>query len=148
MKSYSRFRLAGQPFTLPCNENGINTLHGGARGLDKIVWDSESTTIDGDDAVRFQCQSPDGDQGFPGNLTVAVTCVLTGRNELVFSYEAETDQPTPVNLTNHAYWNLAGAGSGDILGHELSIVADRYLPVDENLIPTGELVPVEGGPLG
>lgn len=142
-----RFSLAGQTFALPCNENGINTLHGGDRGLDKVVWDSEPTTIDGNDAIRFQCQSPDGDQGFPGNLTVAVTCVLTGRNELVFSYEAETDQPTPVNLTNHAYWNLAGAGNGDVLDHQMTIHAAQYLPVDDNLIPINELWDVAGTPM-
>ena len=142
-----RFSLAGQTFTLPCNENGINTLHGGDRGLDKIVWDSESTTIDGDDAVRFQCQSPDGDQGFPGNLAVAVTCVLTNRNELVVSYEAETDQPTPVNLTNHAYWNLAGAGNGNVLDHRMTIPAAQYLPVDDNSIPISELRDVAGTPM-
>ena len=140
------FSLGGESYSVAIN-NGPNHFHGGLLGFDKALWDSDGSESDGECAVRFRHTSPDGEEGYPGRLEIVVTFVLDESNRLTISYEAACDSPTPVNLTNHTYWNLAGAGSGDIRGHELSIVADRYLPVDENLIPTGELAPGEGGPL-
>ena len=140
------FSLGGQAYTLAVN-NGPNHLHGGRQGFDKVLWDSDGSESDSECAVRFRYTSPGGEEGYPGRLEVIVTFVLDDASRLTITYEAVGDSPTPVNLTNHTYWNLAGAGSGDILRHELSIVADRYLPVDENLIPTGEYASVEGGPM-
>ncbi len=137
-----RFTLGGVEYTLACNENGRHHLHGGNRGFDKVLWGSHP----GEDSVSFLYTSPDREEGYPGNLNVKVTYTLTD-NELRIEYEAESDKPTPVNLTNHSYWNLAGAGSGDILGHELTMRCSRYLPVDVNLIPTGELRNVRGTPM-
>lgn len=139
-----RFELDGSSYMLPRNENGVGTLHGGDRGLDKYVWNG--TPAD-DSSVRFECQSPDRDQGFPGTLNVAFTYSLTADNKLVMAYEARTDRPTPVNLTNHAYWNLAGAGTDSILDHEITLHAEKYLPVDDKAIPTGEQAAVAGTPM-
>lgn len=138
-----KFTLDGKTYTLAVN-NGPNHLHGGLKGFDKGLWHAEALTGD-EPAVKFTCTSPDGDEGYPGNLAVTVVMTLTGRNELRLDYTAVTDQPTPVNLTNHSYFNLAGAG--DILGHELMLAADYYTPSDANLIPTGEIAPVKGTPL-
>lgn len=135
----ARFTLDGTEYRLACN-NGSNHLHGGTRGFDKVVWDAES--LSGLVAVRFTHQSPDGDQGYPGNLTVSVVMTLSDDNALRLDYTASTDQATPVNLTNHSYFNLAGRGN--ILGHALTLFADRYAPVDPSLIPTGEILPVQG----
>jgi aldose 1-epimerase len=138
-----QFALEGKTYTLAKN-NGPNHLHGGVKGFDKVLW--ATAAVPGQNAVTFTRTSPDGEEGYPGNLAVKVTYTLTDANELIVDYHATTDKPTPVNLTQHSYFNLAGDGSGDILGHELMISADRYTPVDSSLIPTGELAPVEGTP--
>jgi aldose 1-epimerase len=131
---------------LPTND-GPNTLHGGFVGFSKALWNAQPFEKGSERGVVLTHVSPNDDQGFPGALSVKVTYTLTDANEIVMDYAATTDQPTVVNLTNHAYFNLAGDGSGDVLGHELTIAADRYTPVDQYLIPTGELDSVEGTPL-
>jgi aldose 1-epimerase len=139
------FTLGGQAYSLAAND-GPHALHGGTRGFDKHVW--HAATIDSGlgDAVRLTRTSPDGEEGYPGNLAVAVTCTLTDRNELRLDYEATTDRLTPVNLTNHSYFNLAGHDFGTILDHEVMIAAGRYTPADETLLPTGAVEPVRGTP--
>jgi aldose 1-epimerase len=133
-----RFELDGATHRLPLN-NGPNTLHGGATGYHTRLWQAEPIA----GGVRLSRVSPDGENGFPGTLTVNVSYTLEG-NALRIDYDAVTDRPTVVNLTNHAYWNLAGGGTID--AHELQIDAGRYTPVDDTLIPTGELASVEGTP--
>ena len=140
-----RFSLDGKAYQLATN-NGPNHLHGGIKGFDKVVWSAESAEADSSAAVAFSYVSPAGDEGYPGTLHALVTYTLTDRDELWVEYVATTDQATPVNLTQHSYFNLAGAGTRDILGHELMIAADRYTPVDATLIPTGEIAPVAGTP--
>lgn len=139
------FAIGGTNYTLAAND-GPNHFHGGVRGFDKVVWPAEFADRPEGPRVVFTRTSPDGEEGYPGNLSVKVTYTLTDRNELVIDYEAATDRTTHVNLTHHSYFNLAGHGAGDILGHELTIDADRFTPVDDRLIPTGELAPVEGTP--
>jgi aldose 1-epimerase len=141
----AQFTLNGQTYKLAAN-NGPNHLHGGVKGFDKIVWTGQVAEDKRGAAVAFSRTSPDGEEGYPGNLKVRVVYVLTDDNALIVDYEATTDKATPVNLTQHSYFNLAGQGTGDILGHELMINADRYTPVDGTLIPTGELAPVAGTP--
>jgi len=140
-----RFTLDGKTYQLATN-NGPNHLHGGVKGFDKVVWSAEPAETDSSAAVTFSYISPAGEEGYPGTLHARVTYTLTDRNELRVEYVATTDQATPVNLTQHSYFNLAGAGTRDILGHELMIAADRYTPVDATLIPTGEIAPVAGTP--
>ena len=140
-----QFTLDGHVYTLARN-NGPNSLHGGNRGFDKVVWTADARETPSGPSVTFSRTSPDGEEGYPGNLDVRVTYTLTEQNELVVQYHATTDKATPINLTQHSYFNLAGEGSGDILSHELMINADRFTPVDDTLIPTGQLAPVEGTP--
>jgi len=141
----ARFELGGTSYTLAAN-NGTNHLHGGVRGFDKVVWDARARDDGNGAGVVFRRTSPAGEEGYPGALSVQVAYTLTNANELIFDYLATTDAPTPVNLTQHSYFNLAGDGSGDVLGHLLTLNADRYTPVDAGLIPTGELASVEGTP--
>jgi aldose 1-epimerase len=140
-----RFTLDGKTYQLATND-GPNHLHGGVKGFDKRLWNAESFERGGASGVVYTLSSSDGDEGYPGNLNVRVTYTLTPANELTVDYDATTDRPTPINLTQHSYFNLAGAGRGDILAHRLTIEADRFTPVDETLIPTGELAPVDGTP--
>jgi aldose 1-epimerase len=136
------FRLDGTEYHLPQNNNG-QTLHGGIKGLDMVVWNVDSVATD---AVRFSYLSPDGDEGFPGNLKITVVYRLTPDNEFKITYEAEADKPTVVNLSNHTFFNLQGEGNGSIAGHILCINAGYTTPVDSRLIPLGTLAPVDGTP--
>jgi aldose 1-epimerase len=136
-----RFVLDGKSYALAAND-GRNHLHGGLKGFDKVLW--RTTPLEGA-AVKFAYTSPDGEEGYPGALAVEVTMSLTDADELRIDYSALTDKPTPVNLTNHSYFNLAG--QGDVLAHELMLAADYYTPVNSELIPTGQIRPVKGTPL-
>lgn len=137
------FGLDGKTYKLAKND-GDNHLHGGLVGFDKVIWDA--VEIEAPDKIGLQLSylSKDGEEGYPGNLNVTVRYLLTDQNELVIEYEATTDQPTVLNLTQHSYFNLGGEGSGDILDHEMMINADRFTVAGEGLIPTGELRPVFG----
>jgi aldose 1-epimerase len=138
-----RFTLDGRTHQLPIN-NGPNALHGGPNGFGRRVW---TLAPQGDDAVTLSLVSPDGEAGFPGTLQLRVTYRLSDDGALRIDYEASTDAPTIINLTNHSYFNLAGNGSGSIEGHVARIEADHFTPVDENLIPTGAIASVDGTPL-
>ena len=139
-----KFTLDGKTYTLATN-NGQNALHGGLKGFDKVVWDV-APLDSANPSLTLQYLSKDGEEGYPGNLKVSVQFTLSDDNELTIDYNAETDKATPVNLTNHSYWNLTGDVKNTILNHSLKIDADKYTPVDTTLIPTGELKPVKGTP--
>ncbi|HJY34876.1 MAG TPA: aldose epimerase family protein, partial [Vicinamibacterales bacterium] len=139
----AKFAIDGKTYTLAKND-GDNTLHGGVKGFDKYVWMAKPTAAHGAPSLVLTHVSPDGDEGFPGQLTVTLTYTWTENDELRMHYVAQTTKPTVVNLTNHSYFNLAGKGT--ILEHQLQLSCDRYTPVVKGLIPTGELPPVEGTP--
>ncbi|OUJ71681.1 galactose mutarotase [Hymenobacter crusticola] len=141
-----KFTLDGKEYTLAKN-NGPNSLHGGKKGFDKVIWAAEpvASATDGQ-ALKLTYLSKDGEEGYPGNLSVTVVYTLTDSDELKIDYTAKTDKATPVNLTNHSYFNLGYGQDKDVLGHEVTLPADRYTVVDETLIPTGELKPVKGTP--
>ena len=141
-----KFTLDGKEYTLATN-NDENHLHGGDVGFDKVVWNANAKETQNGPSLELTYLSKDGQEGYPGNLTCKVIYTLTNDNELKIQYEATTDAPTVVNLTHHGYFNLAGHDSGTILDQELMIDADRYTPVDDGLIPTGELATVEGTPM-
>jgi aldose 1-epimerase len=141
----ARFTVDGKPYQLVAND-GANHLHGGRTGFDRVVWQAAPLGTGDGAAVAMSYTSPDGEEGYPGNLNARVRYTLRERNELVVDFLATTDQATPVNLTQHTCFNLTGNGAGDVLGHRLWINADLMTPVDENLIPTGGVAPVAGGP--
>jgi len=130
----SKFALEGKEYKLFAND-GKNHLHGGRRGFNRSLWSAEMNSIGGDPALRFSLLSPDGDEGYPGNLEIALTITLKGNGELSLDYEAESDKPTPLNLTNHAYFNLSGEGAGTILNHRLTLNCSHYLRAASDLIP-------------
>ena len=142
--SHGTFTLDGVPYRLTIN-SPPHSLHGGTKGLSKVVWHGEA--LAGATAVKFTCRSPDGDQGYPGNLDASVVYTLTDENELKIDYTATADRPTPVNLTHHTYFNLNGAGSGTVLGHVLQLNAGRYTLLDGKGIPSGQIADVAGTPL-
>ena len=139
------FTLDGTTYTLAVN-NGPNSLHGGLRGFDKVVWKARPFQNQEGQGVTLDYTSPDGEEGYPGTLHATVTYTLTADDRLIVDYHATTDKATPINLSQHSYWNLAGNASRDILGHVLTINADATTPVDSTLIPTGEIAPVDGTP--
>ncbi|MDR0501809.1 MAG: galactose mutarotase [Treponema sp.] len=140
----SRFTLGGKTYNLYAND-GLNNLHSGPRGFDKMLWRSEAYEENQGAYIRFELESPDGDNGFPGRLKAVVSYGLTKANEIIADYQARVDQACPINFTNHAYFNLAGEGKGDILSHEVVIHSSAYVEADKKFIPTGRLVPVDGG---
>jgi aldose 1-epimerase len=140
-----KFTLDGKEYSLTLN-NGPNSLHGGPGGWHSAVWDGETTENEGYPAVRFSLTSPDMEEGYPGNMNVEALYTWTDKNEIIIAYKCTTDSKTVLNITNHAYFNLHGAGNGDILDHQLVIKASKFVPVDSTLIPAGELRPVAGTP--
>ena len=143
MISKAKFTLNAAEYTLAANYPP-NHLHGGTKGFNKVVWNARPAERDDGPAVEFSYFSPDGQEGYPGNLDVTVTYTLTDENELRIEYRARTDAPTPVSLTNHTYFNLSGHDSGDITDHVLTINADKFTPAGKDFIPTGEIEPVKG----
>ena len=143
--AFGRLTLDGEPYQLTTND-GPHHLHGGRRGFDKVVWDAESFEEPAAAGVRFSYESADGEEGYLGALTATVEYLLTDTGELRIDHRASAGRPTPVNLTQHSYWNLADAGAGSILDHELTIHADAFTPTDATLIPLGEQRQVAGTP--
>ena len=141
-----KFTLDGKPYSVPVN-NGKNSLHGGTAGFDKMVWAADASLSAHGPTLKLTYTSPDGSQGYPGELSCVVQYTWTDANELRIDYSAKTTKPTVVNLTNHSYFNLGGHASGTILDHELKLAADKYTPTDDSLIPTGKIEPVAGTPL-
>ena len=141
-----RFTLDGETYTLPQND-GENSLHGGVRGLTRVVWDGEPFETETEAGVLLRYRSPDGEEGYPGSVDFRVRYALMSGGDLRIEAEAVTDRPTVVNLSFHSYFNLKGEGAGDILDHELALGSRHYTPVDETLIPTGEIAPTEGTPM-
>jgi aldose 1-epimerase len=141
-----RFTIDGVDYQVETNDGGVNSLHSGRTGFSFRVWHAETFEVGGMPGLMLTLHSPDGDGGFPGAVTVATSYLLKDNGELVIDYEASTDKPTPFNMTNHSYFNLAGAAGGAVLDHEVCLACDRYLPVDAALIPTGECLPVVGTP--
>ncbi|HEY3743869.1 MAG TPA: aldose epimerase family protein [Bryobacteraceae bacterium] len=139
------FKLDGKDYHMAIN-NPPNSLHGGLKGFDKVLWTGRDASADAGPAVEFSYLSKDGEEGYPGNLNVKVKYTLTAANEVQLDYSATTDKTTVTNITNHTYFNLNGAGNGNILGEQLTLNASRYTPVDAGLIPTGVLEPVAGTP--
>lgn len=142
----ARYRMNGTDYRLTVNE-GVHHLHGGAKGFDKVLWQAKEFGSSDEAGVRLTYLSPDGEEGYPGNLSVSVICTLNRRNELKFHYEATADRRTFVNLTHHGYFNLAGQGAETILNHEVMMNAEWFNPIDKDLVPTGEVAPVKGTPL-
>jgi aldose 1-epimerase len=142
----AKFTLDGKEYTLAPNNNG-NTLHGGIKGFDKRIWKASDINTDSVSSIKFSYDSKDGEEGYPGNLHSEVVYTLTKDNELKIEYKATTDKATPVNLTNHCYFNLSAGADSTILDHELLLKADKYTPVDDKLIPTGKIDDVKGGPM-
>jgi len=140
-----KFTLGGKEYHLATNNNG-QSLHGGLKGFDKVVWNSTPMMTSQGPSLKLTYVSKDGEEGYPGNLSVIATYTLTNKNELKLVFRAKTDKATIVNLTHHSYFNLAGQGNGDILGHVVTIHAGKYTPVDQVLIPTGKLASVKGTP--
>ncbi len=139
------FKLDGKDYQVPVND-GANALHGGLKGFDKVIWSAKTSSGPKGGALELIYLSKNGEEGYPGNLTAKVVYTLTDSGEMRIDYTATTDKDTVINLTNHSYFNLAGAGSGDILKHQVRLYASRYTPVDSGLIPTGELRSVKGTP--
>lgn len=141
-----QFSIDDTLYQVETNDGGVNSLHSGRAGFSYRVWHAETFDVNGMPGLMLSLHSPDGDGGFPGAVTVAASYLLKDNGDLVISYEASTDRPTPFNMTNHSYFNLGGAASGPVLNHEVCLACDRYLPVDSALIPTGEILPVAGTP--
>ena len=139
-----KFKIGDETYQIPTNDNGVNTLHGGYKGLDHVVWDVKEST---DSTLTLTYLHADGQEGFPGNLLIEMTYAVTSANEFRVTYSATTDKPTIVNISNHPFFNLKGEGEGDILGHQVCIKAGRFTGVDELGVPTGEIIPVEGTPM-
>ncbi|WP_342147453.1 aldose epimerase family protein [Rickettsiella endosymbiont of Aleochara curtula] len=144
--AHAQFNYQKKDYFLSKNKNFAHHLHGGEKGLDKAVWQAEVSIQQDQASVSFFYTSPDGDQGYPGNLAIKTVYTLTLANELKISFQAKTDKATPVDLTNHAYWNLAGAGNGTVLNHVLQIFSDRYIVTDKDLLPTGQIAEVNATP--
>lgn len=140
------FKLDGKKYTLAKNNDNKHHLHGGKEGFDKKLWTGSIETESSNPSVKFSYTSPDGEEGYPGELSVSVTYTLTADNQLKLHFEAETDAPTVCGLAHHSYFNLAGHGAGDILKHKLQVNAENYTPADDTLIPTGKIEPVKGTP--
>ena len=142
----AKFTIDGKEFTVTFPGEGPHTLHGGKNGFDKMLWRPEATITAAGPTLKLFYASKSGEEGYPGELSTTVSYTLTSTNELRIDYSATTNAPTPVNLTNHSYFNLAGQNSGDILGHTLQLAADKYTPGDETLLPSGKIAPVAGTP--